>query len=625
MTSRARWNRRVWSVMAVAGLGGVGMLSASASAQIAAGQGGGRALDANTQVGSGGNNRVENQIDYAARNDLITGNVAGGFGFQDDVGYSAPGAFLDGLGSDDLFTFRAESLVSSPLVANLPGAGTVRGGNIVVFENFTSIPTGRTANSPTRFAPTGGAFRVNRDSRYSSSLELTLDRSANQTFSNRFDSTPGTNTLGILQIQDGSALAVTADPLAGVRRQALDFDATPTLSLDRSADANDTLGRDPDSRLEGFDAAPQDNLIPTPALNSNNLLLQGSADNNQLLARNGFTDANGLVKPSLQLGQLALNNANASASTLEQRVRQLQNSIFGTDPAAGQDPATPGSDGPDNVYTQLLEEIREQSQQSAADRAAELDREGFDPRPEWMQALDEPSEDEVDAAEGTLEATMQRIRQQAAANRGEDGDGSPAPSDADTTDDDGDAGTAALDELMSDLSYNVRLETLVAAREGRVNNLFAEAEQQMAAGQFLNAERTYRQIRIEAASNPLGLAGLIHAQLGAGMIRSAAFNLRSLFEDHPELIATRYGQALLPSQDRLGWLQKELQRMIDAQSGAIDPGLMMAYLGHQIESRPLVRQGLAIAQNAAPIDPLLPVLRSIWLDQKPGAAFESSK
>lgn len=623
-----RWNRRVWSVMAVAGLTGVVVMPALA--QTPANNGGGRALDASPQVGSGGNNRLENQVDYAARNDLITGNVAGGFGFQDDVGYSAPGAFQDSLGSDSLFNFRAASLPSSPLVANLPGAGTIRGGNVVVFNDYTSIPPSRSVNTPTRFAPTGGVFRVNRDFREANSLELTLDRSAGQTFNSRFDTTPGTNTLGVVRVQDGSALAVTADPLAGVRRRALSVLPENSINNNLNLGTPLTPGLDPDTRLRGFDDSTQDNFIPNQPLNSNNVLTQGDADNQGagLDARSNFTDATGLVKPSLQLGQLTVNTANASPAALERRVKQLQESIFGTTaPAPGSAPGNrPGEADaePENAYTNLLKEIREQSQRSAEERAAALESEGIDPRPEWMRALDEPSEEEVKAAEGTLEATMQRIRDQSARLRGEDPESSAGATAEATEEGEGDAGTEALNELMGDLSYNVRLETLVAAREGRVNDLFAEAEQQMAAGQFLNAERTYRQIRIEAANNPLGLAGLIHAQLGAGMIRSAAFNLRSLFEDHPELIATRYGQNLLPPQDRLEWLQTELQRMIDAQSGAIDPGLMMAYLGYQIESRPLVRQGLAIAQNASPIDPLLPVLRSIWLDQKP-AAGEPSK
>ncbi|MBB6429542.1 hypothetical protein [Algisphaera agarilytica] len=606
MLPMPRWNRSVWSAMAVAGL-----MAVPATAQTRANQGGGRALDANNQVGSGGTNRLENQVDYSARNDLITGNVAGGFGFQDDVGYSAPGAFLDDLGSEELFSFRAASLGSSPVIANLPNAGTIRGGNIVVYNNFTTIPTSRQINTPTRFAPTGGAFRVNREFSGTNLLELTLDRSSTQTYNRRFDTTPGTNTLGVLQVQDGTALAITADPLAGVRQRALpNLPEQPTIQPLPLG----TPGLDEETQLPGIGDEAQNNLISISPVNSNNIFTQGSADNPGagLRADGGFADSTGLVKPSLQLGQLSVNLANASPAQLELRVKQLQESIFG--PETSSTPVPDENAEPENAYTQLLEEIREQAAQSAEERAASLSSDGYDPRPEWMKALDEPTQEEVEAAEGTLQATMDRIRSQTAARRGDDTESAAGESDA---------GTEALNELMDDLSYNVRLETLVAAREGRVNDLFAEAEQQMAAGQFLNAERTYRQIRIEAANNPLGLAGLIHAQLGAGMVRSAAFNLRTLFEDHPELIATRYGQNLLPPQERLEWLQKELQRMINTQSGAIDPGLMMAYLGYQIESRPLVRQGLAIAQNAAPIDPLLPVLRTIWLDQNPGEAAEA--
>ncbi|MEL7087871.1 MAG: hypothetical protein AAGL98_05425, partial [Planctomycetota bacterium] len=43
--------------------------------QIQAG-GDGRALDANPGVGAGGTNRIENAVDFQARNDLITNNVA---------------------------------------------------------------------------------------------------------------------------------------------------------------------------------------------------------------------------------------------------------------------------------------------------------------------------------------------------------------------------------------------------------------------------------------------------------------------------------------------------------------------------------------------------------------------
>lgn len=602
-------------------------------AQIAASQGGGRALDANQQVGSGGDNRIENQVDYSARNDLVTGNVAGGFGFQDSVGYSAPGAFQGGLQSESLFSFQAASLGSAPLVANLPG-NVRRGGNVVVYNNFTTIPQNRQVNSPTTFAPQGGVFRVSRDLGDANAYQLSLDQNPNNLINNRYAAEPGTNTLGVLRVEDGSALAVTADPLRGVRRRAL----TPTPGSVPPTNAGDPSmipGLDPETGLPSFDGEPQNNYVPATALDGSSRLTQGPADNAELAARQraSFTDAAGMVKPTLQLGQLATNPAQASPAAIEQRVKSLQEEIFGptTTPAPGTAPETtpPGTAAdqagprkPADSYTQLLDEIREQSRQSVAERQAADEAAGVDNRPEWMRALRDPSSQELDAAEGSLAATMERIRASVDENRRRDGrDQQGRQNDAEAQA----QADAALDDLMTDLSYNIRLETLVAEREGRLNELFAQAETQMASGQFLNAERTYRQIRIEAADNPLGQSGLVHAQIGAGMVRSAAFNLRQLFEDHPELIATRYGKSLLPPGDRLEWVQKELQRMIDAESNALEPGLMMAYLGYQVESRQLIRYGLAIAEEASPLDPLLPVLRRIWLDQKPAEATDDSK
>ena len=56
--------------------------------------------------------------------------------------------------------------------------------------------------------------------------------------------------------------------------------------------------------------------------------------------------------------------------------------------------------------------------------------------------------------------------------------------------------------------------------------------------------------------------------------------------------------------------------MIERPGSSADPGIMMAYLGYQINSRQLVRYGLALAQTSDARDPLLPLLRQIWLDEQ---------
>ena len=88
-------------LMLIPAVAGVLLLTVTSYAQNAAG-GGGRALDANPQQGSGGVNRPENVIDFRARNNIITGNVTDFRQFRGGVGYSAPGDFGGRLGSDDL-------------------------------------------------------------------------------------------------------------------------------------------------------------------------------------------------------------------------------------------------------------------------------------------------------------------------------------------------------------------------------------------------------------------------------------------------------------------------------------------------------------------------------------------
>ena len=647
MTHSARLVEPMLPALVCLGVGLGGLVAVPAAAQLRADQGGGRALDANPGVNSAGVNRVENQVDYAARNDLITGNVAGGFGFQGSIGYTAPGAFRGELGSDSLFRFRADSLGSAPALAPLPSGSFNQptGGNVVVYNNFTAVPNGRVTNSPTRFAPEGGAFRVNRDVNDVNPYQVTLDASPGVALQSRAGSGPDTAapTNAELPVAPGAA-----DPAAGqprvtppTRRTTPAPDARPESNLN----LDPATGRPaPDPAAPGVDgdaASLSTYRAPASATRrSGDLLLQGPADNPGLDTRGReFADASGRLKPTLTLGQLSSNLATTNPDTLNQRIARIQGQIFGDarpgSPATGGmmpgQPApdtpgrnanaapAPGSDNPDqpeNAYTRLLDEIRQQARDTTRANADTDALGNPDLRPEWMKAMDEPDEDKVRRAEETLDETLARIRREILAER--DQREAEAAAEAQGTTPDQEAArqeaNASFDQLMDDLSYNVRLETMVAQRENRRDQLFAEAEQQMAAGKFLNAERTYRQLRFEAPDNPLGLAGLIHAQLGAGMIRSAAFNLRALFEEHPELIATRYGPDLLPPADRLEWLQSELQRMIDTEASSLEPGLMLAYLGYQVESRQLVRYGLAIAEEAAVQDRLTPILRRIWLE-----------
>ena len=84
-------------------------LGAAVAAQNALDAGNGTALDAGLSPYQGSYNQPLPVPNFRSRNLLVTGNVAGGRGFRDTVGYSAEFDFRGETGSDDLFRERANS------------------------------------------------------------------------------------------------------------------------------------------------------------------------------------------------------------------------------------------------------------------------------------------------------------------------------------------------------------------------------------------------------------------------------------------------------------------------------------------------------------------------------------
>jgi hypothetical protein len=86
--------------------------------------------------------------DFAAevrfRNSIVTGNVGGGAAFRGKVGYTDPLDFRGKLGSDDLYTFKRDSLFSGAA-----GMG-VRGTDALQYQ--FALSTGNTASAPSGLA-----------------------------------------------------------------------------------------------------------------------------------------------------------------------------------------------------------------------------------------------------------------------------------------------------------------------------------------------------------------------------------------------------------------------------------------------------------------------------------------
>ncbi len=520
----------------------------------------GRALDANQQVGSGGYNPEDGRLDFSRRNDIITGNVGGGRAFQDYVGYGAVGEFQDTLGSDSLFNFRANSLSSSTSYLNaatIGGVGTQN--NFQVYRSFTN----RVAQpaSPGLIAPQGGGYLVNPNQLSTAIQSRQLPTDAFSEASNRF--APGRALQAFTQAQ-----GTGQDRVPVVTSEALN-----RRLAEEANDANDSpaMGDITDSfKFEGNVFDPFGGKA------------EDKKDASQLIG--------GQLPPTMMLGQQLQTqiDPNSTATIDPMRTQQVLDSLL-------QRVESPDTESSSSVYDNLLRDIKAGKKSEPAE----------DP---WTSQMEAPTAQQVTEAERAYDDIMKEIYGEDYKTRRK---ASPSQSADQTEATEGEAGSA-IDQLNYDLP---RIKTLASDKKTRIDEMTREAEAALANGKYLTAENRYRQILLDTNNDPLPQAGLIHAQLGAGMFRSAGNNLRALFQQHPELIAARYDAKLLPPQERLEWIQQELQSVISQGEGGKDAPLLIAYLGYQANSKQLVRYGLALAQSKSPRDPLLLVVREIWLDE----------
>jgi len=618
---------------------------------------GGRALDANPQVGSGGQNQPEGQVDFRRRNDVVTGNVSGGRAFRGDVGFRAPNEFRGSLGSDDLFEFRRNSLQSSQ--------GTFRGrtnigrggGGQSVFRSFSGMPDVGNAPRSTRIVPDRGFYDPGAFSQGQTPLaprEAAED--AERGFAQDYGQPSNYSLSPLLGIRQDSQRSGLIDP----------FD--PDETVEREDGTESPVGEDAGFGVEAYDRQREDeergrvDMQLRPEL-STRMDTRRDGQPEGLLEEAGVSSERLMQdQPGSFLGrqlQAQLMANRQRPQTLDEQVARMERRLFNR---LEQRNASPD----DRPYQNVLEAMQSRKAEASDDAATDQQRQGND----GEIFTDLPSEEQVAEAERKRREALARFygdREQTDSEDGEDSateafvegesleerqaradesesdrrvggefqageddeqgeqtrgewrpDGTTGQEDGEQSGQAEAGADGSLDQTMAKLNYEAApLESLVGERENRVNRLLETAEEQLAKGEYFSAERTYEQLLIDAPDRPMVRVGLIHAQFGAGLIISAAKNMRQLFNEHPELIATRYEGGLLPPKERLQWLQQELQGMIQQQESVTEAGLMMAYLGYQTGSRQLVRYGLATAESASPRDPLLPMLRRIWLDQKP--------
>lgn len=203
-----------------------------ASAQDALGTG--NKLDRSPQQGAGGVNRpAQNDLQQSLmlRNAIVTGNAPGGMSFRGSVGYVGEREFRGELGSDDLFSFRRDSLYSGISGLGIRGTDSLQyqfamttgsqppssiAGSLAISRDAFMPTVSQTGVQSNAIAPSEGPIRRVDPAEQTdvTGSGLWRLRSASGYLT---DKSLASSYVGTISGDQGIAYDVTASPLEGLR------------------------------------------------------------------------------------------------------------------------------------------------------------------------------------------------------------------------------------------------------------------------------------------------------------------------------------------------------------------------------------------------------------------------
>lgn len=578
-------------VLPVLAAAAVLMVAGTAHGQHALGDG--RALDRNLQSNSGGalpGRRDSLQDTLRFNNAVIHGTATGGKSFRGVVGYRASDEFGGHLGSDDIYYFKRDSLQ-----AETPSFG-VRGTDALRYQFGATtggvVPAYMIAG-PGTLARSGTVTTSGTPNALRSTAEFLAARAVRP------------SVVGERQDEWGAQYVAQASPLLGVS-----WNKTRNSPLEAAArtDLKNPLGQPTPPPPGAFPApAPLSGLessVPGVA----NGLDRGPANEtpratppNQIVTRvmNELrTEVGGRVEPIAPVDpSRPPNNANPLA---------------GSTPAPG---TTPGATVPGQIPGQTPGQIPGTLPGTTAPGTA--------PTPPEPQTLELQLERLRASMRGEVAPkTMKEIEARRDAEKKRDAATKPPAADGKTAP----AAQPPREIIPPDGLTPEMIRGLRKTGEKKVNSLIEPSapgdpntpgakdmdmyqsmmdsgQTWLAKGRYFDAEDRFTRAIAAAPGDPMARAGRVNAQLGAGLFLSAAANLRTLLTDHPELVATRYADNLMPNADRSGKIAVQLRQELNAPSSALqrDAAFLMAYLGYQREDNALIADGLA--EFAKKVDP----------------------
>ena len=179
-----------------------------------------------------------------------------------------------------------------------------------------------------------------------------------------------------------------------------------------------------------------------------------------------------------------------------------------------------------------------------------------------------------------------------------------------------------LAKLAPVLRHGGKIDTLSSEQQGRFNELMMAGEQQLKEGDYMLAEQRFQRALRFSPGHPLAIAGAANAQIGAGLYLPAAYTLRMMYTQNPEMIDATFDQELLPTPDRMTAAVDGIKSRLEGGQDRAGLALVLAYIGRQSSDRSMIEEGVRIMGEVSAEDPLASLLRMVWLE---GAAAPKSE
>ena len=557
-------------------LGGVLLPGHGSFAQDALGAG--DALDANSQVGSGGRNQrsrtAPTNSSFRDRNYIVTDSVAGGRGFRGNVGYRASGDFVGNLGSDDSKGFRSYSALSDLIFITSPqqidSFNIAQGTGIFEFRrDFSSLPEANNVLSARRL----------------DDAQIRLDRSTMALSSGTLYATAvDPSDVGIVEMADGR-YGITASPLEGLGTRSLEksFEGYTLYdrALTRQQMAQDGL-LDMNSEympfISDFDRA---RLLGRAA----DLEEAGQAPDEQLVAQvkktGPQTEAYQQIVDRIAEKYADRTDVNLNAVSRDSVLRDMGNAM-------------------NRLEAQISPGLREQAAPGERVRNTDTRREGF-PGNRVANSADATGATGIDPGADAQTPTEESEEEPAGQPEASSGTGGMA--------------ALSIEEMGEILRHRSQIGELSVTDKTRLARAVKQGEQALQEGRFFKAERRFDDALRINPGNPLLELARANAQIGAGLYLSAALTLKRAFVSNPEVIDSRFKQEMLPTQTRLELSVVSIRERLKAGNDLQGYGLTLAYIGVQLNDDAVVREGLeGLAKGGN--ESLERLLRSIWLDGK---------